>query len=268
MHPVLYRIGSVTIYTYGVLVAAGVLSGLWLARRRAPAAGLDPERVWNLGVYMTLAALAGAKLWLVAFYWDYYIANPREIFTLSTLQSGGVWYGGLLTAIGVAVLYGRWAKLRFLPLADVYVAPLALGHSLGRLGCFAAGCCWGKPTSVPWAVTFTNTYAAQLVGVPLGVPLHPTQLYEAGAELLILLFLISSERRWRRYPGRTFWLYMLMYAVTRFGIEFFRGDDRGTVGMFSTSQFISLLLAPLAIVMLFYLARASDPDPKAARKAA
>ena len=244
MHPVLYRIGSVTIYTYGVLVAAGVLSGLWLARRRAPAAGLDPERVWNLGVYMTLAALAGAKLWLVAFYWDYYIANPREIFTLSTLQSGGVWYGGLLTAIGVAVLYGRWAKLRFLPLADVYVAPLALGHSLGRLGCFAAGCCWGKPTAVPWAVTFTNTYAAQFVGVPLGVPLHPTQLYEAAAEFTIFLILMHLGQR-QRFTGQLFASYAMLYGGARGAIELVRGDPGRTMlfgGAFSFMQVVSIAL--------------------------
>src|SRR5204863_1140652 len=105
-------------------------------------------------------------------------------------------------------------------------------------------------------------------GTPLGIPLHPTQLYEAGAEFLILTLLLTTERRGRPFAGRTFWLYMLLYAVSRFIIEFYRGDDRGSVGMFSTSQFISLLLAPLALVMLVYLSRAEAPEPKRARKAA
>ena len=106
------------------------------------------------------------------------------------------------------------------------------------------------------------------MGTPLGVPLHPTQIYEAGAEFLILMLLLATERKGRPYPGRTFWLYMLLYAISRFIIEFYRGDERGTVFMFSTSQFISILLAPLAIGMLVYLSRAVTPEPKRARKAA
>ncbi|HET6957006.1 MAG TPA: prolipoprotein diacylglyceryl transferase family protein, partial [Vicinamibacterales bacterium] len=134
---------------------------------------------------------------------------------------------------------------------------IALGHVVGRFGCTFAGCCFGKPTNVPWAITFTDPFAASNVGTPLGVPLHPTQLYEAGAELLILIFLLTTEKLGRKFPGRTFWLYMLLYSISRYIIEFYRGDERGTVGPFSTSQFISLLLAPLAIAMLLYLGRFS-----------
>src|SRR5439155_17254524 len=122
--------------------------------------------------------------------------------------------------------------------------------------------------SVPWAITFSDPFAAANVGTPLGVHLHPTQLYEAGAEFLILLVLLISERKGKTFAGRTFWLYILLYAISRFIIEFYRGDERGTVGMFSTSQFISILLVPLAIVMLVYLSRRSAPEPKRARKAA
>jgi len=127
------------------------------------------------------------------------------------------------------------------------------------LGCFAAGCCYGKATTVPWAVVFTDPAAAANVGTPLGIPLHPTQLYEAGAELLILGVLLAAERRGRGFPGRTFWAYMFLYAVSRFIIEFFRGDERGMVfGTISTSQFISLLIVPVAVVMLLYLSRRTD----------
>jgi phosphatidylglycerol:prolipoprotein diacylglycerol transferase len=106
------------------------------------------------------------------------------------------------------------------------------------------------------------------VGTPLGVPLHPTQLYEAGAELLILLILLGTERKGRPFPGRTFWLYLLLYAISRFIIEFYRGDPRGSIGIFSTSQFISIILVPLAVVMLVYLRRQQSPAPKTARKRA
>jgi phosphatidylglycerol:prolipoprotein diacylglycerol transferase len=152
---------------------------------------------------------------------------------------------------------------------DVFAPGIALGHVIGRMGCFFAGCCFGTPTDVPWAITFHNTYAAENVGTPLNVPLHPTQLYEAGAELLILGLLLATENKGRPFPGRTFWSYMFLYGVSRFIIEFYRGDTRGTIGAFSTSQFLSLIIVPLAILMLIVLGRRqAGPAPQAnARRA-
>ena len=132
----------------------------------------------------------------------------------------------------------------------------------GRLGCLAAGCCYGKPTTVAWAITFTNPLARANVGTPLGIPLHPTQLYESAAELLILIVLLWTERKGRPFAGRTFWLYMLLYAMSRYVIEIYRGDPRGAVGIFSTSQFISLILGPLAIAMLVWLSRGTPEAPQ------
>src|SRR5262249_33545801 len=171
-------------------------------------------------------------------------------------------------AVPVAVWYFKRVGLPLWTTCDVFAPGIALGHIIGRFGCFFAGCCFGKPTTVPWAITFTDPAAAANVGTPLNVPLHPTQLYEAGAEALILLILLVTESRGRRFPGRTFWLYMLLYAISRDVIEMYPGDPRGSVGMFSTSQFISLLLAPLAVAMLIYLGRRIAPAPKVARKAA
>ena len=115
----------------------------------------------------------------------------------------------------------------------------------------------------PWAVIFTDPFAAANVGTPLNVPLHPTQLYEAGAELIILVFLLVTERKGRPFPGRTFWGYMFLYALSRFVIEFYRADERGLIMGLSTSQFISLILAPLSLIMLVYLpAAASTPSPQ------
>ena len=131
-----------------------------------------------------------------------------------------------------------------------------------------AGCCFGRPTSVAWAITFRNP-AALPQGTPLGVPLHPTQLYEAGAEALILAFLLAFERRGRPFPGRTFWSYLLLYGISRFIIEFYRGDSRGLVfDVLSTSQFVSILLVPLSIVMLVVLSRRPDPTRQAAAQRA
>jgi phosphatidylglycerol:prolipoprotein diacylglycerol transferase len=151
---------------------------------------------------------------------------------------------------------------------DAFAPGIALGHVIGRMGCLFAGCCFGRPTDVPWAITFHSEYAAQNVGTPLNIPLHPTQLYEAGAELLILGFLLATERKGRPFPGRTFWGYMLLYGISRFIIEFYRGDARGAIGAFSTSQFVSMLIIPLSLIMLYVLSRRRAPEPKVAAKSA
>jgi len=260
MYPRLLELGPITVYTYGVLLAAAYLVGLKLAMARAKARGLDSARVLDLGIYIIISALVGAKLLLLVTDFRTFSADPRELLTLA--RSGGVFYGGLILAVSVALWYIRRVGLPLWTTCDVFAPGIALGHVVGRFGCLMAGCCFGKPTSKPWGITFTDPFAAANVGTPLGVPLHPTQLYEAGAELLILILLLVTERKGRPYPGRTFWLYMLLYAVSRFVIEFYRGDDRGSVGIFSTSQFISLLLVPLAIVMLIYLSRRQAPVPE------
>jgi phosphatidylglycerol:prolipoprotein diacylglycerol transferase len=259
-------LGTLTIYTYGVLLAAAYLFGLKLAMVRAKSRNLDQTRVLDLGIYIIISALVGAKLLLLVTDFRTFTDNPRELLSLA--RSGGVFYGGLILAVSVALWYIRRIGLPLWTTCDVFAPGIALGHVVGRLGCLFAGCCYGKPTSVPWAITFTDPFAATNVGTPLNVPLHPTQMYEAGAEALILLVLLGTESRGRTYPGRTFWLYILLYSISRFVIEFYRGDPRGTIGIFSTSQFISLLLAPLAIGMLLYLGRRRAPEPKRARKAA
>src|SRR4051794_33961342 len=266
MYPRLFELGPITVYTYGVLLAAAYLLGLKLAMTRAKARGLDDARVLDLGIYIIISALIGAKLLLLITDFQTFKSDPRELLTLA--RSGGVFYGGLILAVAVALLYIRRVGLPLWTTCDMFAPGIALGHVIGRFGCFFAGCCFGKPTAKPWGITFTDPFAAANVGTPLGVPLHPTQLYEAGAELLILFVLLWTERKGRPFAGRTFWLYMLLYAISRFIIEFYRGDERGNVGIFSTSQFISLLLFPLAIAMLVYLSRAVTPAPKRSRKAA
>jgi phosphatidylglycerol:prolipoprotein diacylglycerol transferase len=260
VYPELFKLGPFTIYTYGVLLAASYLLGLRLAMWRARKWGLDPSRVLDLGIYIIIAALVGAKLLLLIVDFDQF-KSPSDLLNLARL--GGVFYGGLLLAVGVAFWYIARHRMPFWTTCDVFAPGIALGHVTGRLGCLAAGCCYGKPTNVPWAVVFTNPLAAANVGTPLGIPLHPTQVYEAGASLIILVVLLATERRGRRFAGRTFWAYMFLYAVSRYIIEIYRGDPRGTVfGLFSTSQFISIVLGPLSVVMLFWLSRRAPGAPE------
>ena len=266
MYPRLLDLGPITIYTYGILLAAAYLLGLKLAMTRAKARQLDEARILDLGIYIIVSALIGAKLLLLVTDFRTYLANPRELLTL--VRVAGVFYGGLILAVLVAIWYIRKVGLPLWTTCDVFAPGIALGHIIGRFGCFFAGCCYGKPTNLPWGITFTDPFTAVNVGTPLNIPLHPTQLYEAGAEALILLMLLATEARGRRFPGRTFWLYVFLYGISRYVIEIYRDDPRGMVGTFSTSQFISLILVPLSIVMLLYLGRRHEPEPRRARQRA
>jgi phosphatidylglycerol:prolipoprotein diacylglycerol transferase len=263
--PELFELGPITVYTYGVLLAVSYLVGLKLAMSRAKRWNLDANRVLDLGIYIIIAALVGAKLLLLVVDFDHYRSNPAEIVSLA--RSGGVFYGGLILAVTVAFWYIARHGMPFWTTCDVFAPGIALGHVTGRLGCFAAGCCYGKPTDLPWGVIFTDPLAAANSGTPLGIRLHPTQLYEAGAELLILGLLLATERKGRPFPGRTFWLYMLLYAISRYVIEIYRGDPRGVVPFLdiSTSQFISLVLGPLSLLMLLWLSRTVPTAPHEAR---
>jgi len=257
VYPELFKLGPVTVYTYGVLLAAAYLLGLRLAMSRAKSRGLDPNRTLDLGIAIIISALVGAKLLLLLVDFDRFRQNPAELFSI--VRSGGVFYGGLIAAVSVAFWYMWRHKMPLWTTCDVFAPGIALGHAVGRLGCLMAGCCYGRETTVPWAITFSNPEAAANVGTPLGVPLHPTQLYDAGAELLIMLLLLGTERRGKPFAGRTFWLYVLLYGISRFIIEFYRGDDRGVIMGVSTSQFVSLVAVPAALVMLVSLRSRARP---------
>ena len=261
MYPQLLELGPINIYTYGVLLATAYLAGLWYATARARAQGLNPDRVMDLGIAIIISALVGAKLLLVVVEFDHFLQNPREILTI--LRSGGVFYGGLILSVGVAFWFIRRHRLPLWKTCDAFAPGIALGQAVGRLGCLMAGCCYGRPTELPWGITFTNPLAAANVGTPLAVSLHPTQLYESGAALLILGVLLLAEQRSKGFAGRTFWTYLLLYPAARFVVEFYRGDPRGTVfDLVSTSQFVSLLLIPTSILMLIMLRRSGGPAPR------
>jgi phosphatidylglycerol:prolipoprotein diacylglycerol transferase len=251
MLPNLFQIGNFFLPTYGLLVTLGFLAALWMAARLGRRSGLDWDTVLNLGIYAGLAALIGAKLLLIALDFKYYLRYPSELFSLSTLRAGGIFYGGLVLALATAFLYMRRKKLPGLVTADAFAPGLALGHAIGRLGCFAAGCCWGAPTHLPWAVTFTNPVSEQRVGVPLGVPLHPTQLYESLAEALIFLILYWRFARPHR-PGAIIGLYLALYSSARFLIEFVRAHDQMNAyyGPLVIEQWIALALVALGVWLM------------------
>ncbi len=238
--------------TYGVLVAAAFLTALWLAGRLAREAGLNPDSVTNLGIYCALAAIAGAKLMMFVVDHEYYAQHPGEIFSISTLRAGGVFYGGLLAALAVSVWYMRKTKLPGWKTADVFAPAIALGHGIGRIGCFMAGCCWGVECDRPWAVTFTSPVAHELVGVPLNVRIHPTQLYEAFAEFVIFGLLYWRIRK-PHGQGGIIGMYLMLYSAARFTVEFFRVHEQGNLlnGPLDTSQWISAGLFALGAVFVW-----------------
>jgi len=266
VHPILFHFGPITVHSYGVLVATAILLGLWLGRQQAARMGANPDDVWNIGIYMILGGLVGSKLWYIIENGDYYRANPGQIFSMNTFQAAGVFYGGFLAALATGIYFIRKSRLNYLSLLDAYAAPVALGHGLGRLGCFSAGCCYGKPTDLPWGVTFHSEYANQVTGVPLGIPLHPTQLYEAVAELLLLLFLIWLGRR-HTFRGQLFATYMIGYGVIRGVNEFFRGDP-GRTPLWNDSgslmQVVSLGFIALGVWVLLRKQRIPVPKPATA----
>ena len=244
MCPRLFTIGSFSVPTYGLLVALGFLVGLMIVARLSRRVGLDPDTMTNLGIYVALAAIVGAKVFMILSNLGYYLESPGRIFSLSSLQAGGVFYGGLLAALGVAVWYSRRASLAPLQTADVLAPAVAIGHSIGRLGCFAAGCCWGKETDLPWGVVFTNPIAHDFVGVPLNVHLHPTQLYEALGTFAVGLVLLRLFGR-PHAAGTIVGWYLVLYSGFRFAVEFLRATSDRTFpfqGPFSSTQWIALIL--------------------------
>lgn len=250
MHPILFHIGSFPIYTYGVLVASGVLLGLWFGMRYAPKAGLSGDFIWNLGIYAILLGLVVSKVWLIVSDWSYYSSNPGEIFSIATFQSGGTFYGGVIGAILWIVLYSRMHKAPLLAVCDVSSISLALGHAIGRLGCFVAGCCYGKPTELPWGVTFTSPVAERIAGTPLGIPLHPTQLYESAAEFLnfLLMWWLSTKQK---FTGQIFGTFFILYGLERGTIEFFRGDPGRTMMFHDTVSLMQLVSIGLILTGAF-----------------
>ena len=256
MHPVLFTIGTFTIGTYGLALSIAFGAGLALAYFRAKKEGENPEHVFSLCVWVILAGIVGAKFLLIVIDIPYFLENPSELSGIWRL--GGVWWGGPILGALVAWLYTRRRKMAFLRIADILSPSIALGVAIGRLGgCFMAGCCYGEATNSAFAVVFTNEYSHTMFGTPLNIPIHPAQLYNSLANLINFAILMLVYRN-KKFNGQIFFLYVMVYSVGRFVTEYFRGDPRGSISLFtwtlSTSQFIGLV-AFVAAGISYYLLR-------------
>jgi phosphatidylglycerol---prolipoprotein diacylglyceryl transferase len=217
-----------------------MLAGLFVIHRLSPQQGLDPDQMWNVAFIAVFTGIIGAKLLMFAVDFGYYSKHIGEIFSLSSLQAGGVFSGGVVTALICCWWYLRKHQISFLRAADVIAPGLALGHAFGRIGCFSAGCCYGAPTHVPWGVVFSNP-SSQIDPTLLGVPIHPTQLYEMVVEFANFAILYWLIKR-KKFEGQIMGLYMILYGVARFFLEFLRADPgRGEVfGIMTGTQLIAL----------------------------
>ncbi len=254
MHPILFQAGSFRLPTYGVLLALALIASVWTVVRQGRREGLDTGRLFDFSTWLIVVGVLGAKLLMVFTDPNLSWKRPAGLFNWATLQAAGVFYGGFLAAALFAVWYTRVYRLPAWKVFDVYAPAVALGHSVGRMGCFAAGCDYGKPTTLSLGVVFTNPVSHDLTGVPLNVLLHPTQIYESLAALAIFSILLWRYPRKTR-DGEIFTLYLGLYAVARFFLEFLRGDeDRGFVfnHLLSTSQLIAVLAAVAAAGLAVY----------------
>ena len=253
MFPELFRIGSFTLYSYGVFLALAFLGAIMLTVRLAARDGLPREKIYDLSLWMLLASLIGSKV-LMLVVEPQYRQDPMHLFSLDFLRSGGVFYGGLIGAILAGYFLMRRYRLPWWKTADACAPGIALGNVLGRLGCFAAGCCWGTPTSLPWGVRFTEL-GHEITGVPTHVDLHPAQLYESLAMLVVFGILLWVHKH-RRFNGQVILLYVLLYSVIRFANEFVRDNRRSDIlGLtaltgLSISQLISIVIGITALVLL------------------
>lgn len=259
MFPVLFHIGPLTIHTYGLMVASGMLAGIFLAEYLNKKQGGDPGRIVDLSLIVILSGLLGARTLFIIINLSYYQSHPLEM--VMVWKGGLVFFGGLiggLIGLLVAILIYRMPLWRTL---DIAAPGLTLGHALGRIGCFSAGCGYGRPTDLPWAVIFTNPRSLA-TGV-LNIPVHPTQLYSTLALLLLTVFLVWKTSR-RRFDGQVAALYIIIYCIFRFSVEFLRADPRGgadIMGLFlSTSQIVSLVLLPLGLLFYFLRSRTVERD--------
>ena len=268
MHPILFHIGTFRLPTYGTLLVTAILAAVYTVMRLGRREGLDAGRLLDLSTWVLIVALVCAKVLMVISDWSDYGSLSR-IFSMDTLMAGGVFYGGFLAAVFFAVWYIRAHGMSFWKVADVFSPAIALGQSIGRWGCFAGGCDYGKPTQSWLGVVFTNPYAHEIAGVPLGVRLYQTQLLESLATLTIFGMLLWRYRK-KSEDGEIFVLYLGLYAIARFFLEFLRGDeDRGFVfnHLLSTSQFIGILALLTAVGLAIYRRRHPSEVPARAGKA-
>ncbi|MFH1222890.1 MAG: prolipoprotein diacylglyceryl transferase [Pseudomonadota bacterium] len=246
MKPVLFNIGQISIYSYHLFIMLGIFLGLWFFNRYGKKAGLKYIEIVDVSLVAIVSAYAGARLFHVLFVMpEYYLNNPLEIFAL--WKGGFVIYGAILTPIIFVYWYAKKKQLNFLLITDLLTPSLAIGTFLGRFACLFQGCCFGAQTIMPWGMIFPQ--GANGGFTPAGIPLHPTQIY-LSLHGLIMFFILNWRIKGKKFDGELTLWYLILYAVGRFIIEYFRADFRG--GLFeplSTSQAISILVAIVCAVI-------------------
>lgn len=217
MHPIAFHLGPLTVHWYGVMIALAFLFGLWTATLRARREKIPAEKIADVTLWLMVGAIVGARFVYVTTYWHEEFAG-QPLWTIFAIWQGGlVYYGGLLGAIVAGTIYIRWKKLPLWKTADVLAPSIALGSTFGRAGCLLNGCCYGKPTDVPWAIRFPADHPTA------GVPVHPTEIYDGLLNFALYLFLAWLFRR-KKFDGQIFATYLICYAVIRGFVEIFRGD--------------------------------------------
>lgn len=234
MHPILFKLGPVTVHTYGFMIAIGMVSAILLSLYRGKKLGFNTDVIVDLGLYGILGGVIGAKV----LFWIVELPNiiHDTNYILKTLSDGFVVYGGIIGGIATGYIYSRIKGFDFLEYLDLIVPTIALAQGFGRIGCFGAGCCYGRETNSALSVVFQNSSYA-----PNGVSLIPTQLFSSGGDFIIAAILLFCSSKCKK-RGQVSGLYMILYSIGRFTIEIFRGDPRGNVGILSTSQFICIFM--------------------------
>ena len=245
MHPIILEFGPIRIFTYGLLVASGFFTAIWLGARQGEKEGFDPQVIMDLCFYILLSAILGARLLYVIVEYKYFLNAPWDIFKV--WKGGLVFYGGLILAVVVAMAFIKKRQMPIWAIADILAPSIAIGQAIGRWGCFFAGCCYGQPTDLFLGVTFSDPRSL----APLNISLHPTQLYLSLNAIVIFVALIWLRKR-KSFDGQVFWCYGLLYSGGRFLVEYLRGDDRGFAleNIFSTSQFIGIFTFIISVTML------------------
>ena len=260
MHPVAFHIGSVSIHWYGILVALGFVAGFWTASRRAPLDGLHSESVADIGPWLIVGGLVGARILYVITYWQDDFAGGPWTDVFKVRQGGLVFYGGFIGAVLCGILYVRKNKIPTWKMADALAPSIALGHAFGRLGCLMTGCCYGKVCTLPWAIQFPFDHVTHPDRV------HPTQIYESWFNFALYGGLAWLYRR-KKFDGQVFSVYLLAYAVLRAVNELFRGDydPSKRFGVLTPGQMTGIVILSAGLGLWFFCSKSKSASrsPKA-----
>jgi phosphatidylglycerol:prolipoprotein diacylglycerol transferase len=264
VHPIAFHLGPLTIRWYGVMMALAFLAGLWTASRRGLRDGISGEKVLDLGPWLIVGAIIGARtLYVITFWKEQFAGEPLwEVFMV---QKGGlVYYGGLIGASLACILYARIRKVGLWKLADVLAPSIALGYVFGRIGCLMNGCCYGRACDLPWAIRYPAGHPTHAVGGP-ATPVHPTQIYESLLSLCLYVGLAWLYRR-KKFDGQVFATYLVSYAILRSFVELFRGDypeyQHFLGGWATPAQFVSIGILVAGLIMFWLLHRQNVAIPK------